>query len=318
MTVTSRKYFTDWFVANGVNKDWGFDFTILKQDDVVLLIRDGTDDTTIVEVTTDLGFFPADDFASGTVRYPVLAAALAVGKQVRILRRAAYLQQEKIGKEGKFLPLTHEKALDLLTILTQQVDNNLELAVRVPVGDTPLTFVSEIAENKALIRQGNFIVAGPTVSEISSAQGYAEAAISAAGASATSAGASATSAETSETAAGIAVGAATTAEGFAESVAEDLAIFAPVSADIALIADNIVDIQNAAENAALAKGYATEDEDVPVETGPNRYSAKHWSAKAEEFAQEASGYAGVLRPPTISTSDPAPGDGVDGDFWYVI
>lgn len=33
-----------------------------------------------------------------------------------------------------------------------------------------------------------------------------------------------------------------------------------------------------------AELWADEDEDVPVETGPNRFSAKHWSAKAEEAA----------------------------------
>ena len=84
MTVTSRKYFTDWFVANGINKDWGFDFTILSQEDVIVQVRTGLDDTTIVEYTTDLGFFPADDFASGTVRYPVLGAAVPTGKYVRL------------------------------------------------------------------------------------------------------------------------------------------------------------------------------------------------------------------------------------------
>lgn len=173
MTVTSRKYFSDWFVANGVNKDWGFDFTILSQDDVIVQVRDGTDNTTIVNHTTDLGFYPAEDFASGTVRYPIVAAALAVGKQVRILREVAYFQPERIGKEGKFLPQTHEKAFDRVTILTQQVDNNLDLAVKVPIGATPLTVVADLAENRALVRQGDFLVAGPSVTEISSAQAYA-------------------------------------------------------------------------------------------------------------------------------------------------
>lgn len=174
MTVTSRKYFSDWFLANGINKDWGFDFTILSQDDVVMLVRDGTDDTTIVEHTTDIGFFPAEDFATGSVKYPVFAAALPVGKQVRILRRVAYLQLEKIGKEGKFLPLTHEKAFDKATILTQQVDNDLARAVQVIEGATPLVVVSDIPDGAVLMKNGNFIVEGPNAVSINSAQGYAE------------------------------------------------------------------------------------------------------------------------------------------------
>ena len=174
MTVTSRKYFTNWFVANGVNKDWSFDFTILAQEDVVVQVRTGTDDTTIVEYTTDLGFFPADDFASGTVRYPVLAAAVPVGQQVRLLRRAAYLQKEQIGKEGRFLPQTHERAFDRVTILTQQVDNQLDRAVKVIEGATPLTLVSGLPDGAVLMVDGPFIVEGPNASSINSAQSYAE------------------------------------------------------------------------------------------------------------------------------------------------
>lgn len=174
MTVTSRKYFSDWFVANGVNKDWGFDFTILSQDDVIVQVRDGTDNTTIVDYTTDLGFYPADDFGSGTVRYPIVGAALAVGKQIRILREVAYFQPERIGKEGKFLPQTHEKALDRVTILTQQVDDNLERAVKVQIGVTAPELTADISDGAVLMKQGSLIVEGPNATSINSAQGFAE------------------------------------------------------------------------------------------------------------------------------------------------
>lgn len=174
MTVTSRKYFTDWFVANGVTKDWGYDFTILSQADVVIQVRDGTDNTSIVEYTSDFGFFPQASFTAGTVRYPVIADALPVGKQIRIVRLQAYLQLEDIGKEGRFYPQVIEKAFDRVTILTQQVDDNLDRAVKVQLGGTAPELVAGIPDGAVLMKQGAFLVEGPNAESINSAQGYAE------------------------------------------------------------------------------------------------------------------------------------------------
>lgn len=295
MTVTSRKYFTDWFVANGALKDWGFDFTILSQDDVVVLVRDGTDDSSIVEYTTDLAFYPSADFSSGTVRYPVVAAALPAGKQVRILRRVAYFQLEKIGKEGKFLPQTHEKAFDKLTIQTQQVDNNLELAVKVQLGSTPLTILSGLAEDKALIRQGDFLVGGPTVSEISNAQTYAQQAA----ASATSAN---TSKNTATTKASEASASATLAQKFATELVDVPVLpglfsafhWAQKAYDV--VAAGIIDLS--VTTAKIANGAVTQAKlAADVVSG---WSAKSSMADADQFLIGDSAASNVAKKLTLA------------------
>jgi hypothetical protein len=65
---------------------------------------------------------------------------------------------------------------------------------------------------------------------------------------------------------------------------DNINIVASIENDIGTVVDNIADVQNAEENAQLAKDYATEAEDVEVETGT--YSAKHWATKAQASVEQ--------------------------------
>lgn len=197
MTVPTNVFYTDWLVANGVNKNWGYDFPIFVASDARVQVRDGTDDSTIVEYTNGFTLNPTeDDFSEGYILYPSVGAALAVGKQVRIVRTVDYLQTTEIGKEGNFSPDIHERVFDRLTMMIQQISNAVARSIVAPLGETGYQLESGITPGKTLIITPEGKVGeGPSGDQVSAAQAYAIAA----GNSATAANTSAGNAATSET-----------------------------------------------------------------------------------------------------------------------
>lgn len=179
MTVASEAFFTDWFLADGVTKDWSYDFGIISSSHVRVLVRDGTDDTTVVEYNSGFSFFPAADYGSGVVRYPATGSALAVGKQVRILRQMDFLQSTEIGMEGSFAPILHERAFDKLTMQAQQLKEDAKRSMKAPLGATGYEFSSGFLDYQTFMKLGNLIVPGPTAAQIENAETNAEDAIAA-------------------------------------------------------------------------------------------------------------------------------------------
>lgn len=179
MTVASEAFFTDWFLADGVTKDWPYDFGIISSTHVRVLVRDGTDDTTVVEYNSGFSFFPAADYGSGVVRYPATGSALAAGKQVRILRQMDFLQSTEIGMEGSFAPILHERAFDKLTMQTQQLKEDAKRSMKAPLGVTGYEFSSGFLDYQTFMKLGNLIVPGPTAAQIENAEANAEDAIAA-------------------------------------------------------------------------------------------------------------------------------------------
>lgn len=194
MTVTSTKYYTDWYVANGVTQDWDYDFTILSKSDIVVQVRTGLDNNAVVEYTTDLEMYADESLGFGHVRYPVLGAPVPTGKYVRILRRVNYLQTEQIGKEGRFFPKTHESAFDKAAIQAQQLSVENGRSIKVAIGESEIAFSAGIPDGATLMKNGNAIVGGPSGLEILAALTYANAAYNSAAAAAVSASQAAASA----------------------------------------------------------------------------------------------------------------------------
>jgi len=150
MTVANNDYFTDWVQANGANKNFSYDFTVFTDSSLTVEVRAGLDGA-ITQYTDNFNMYPAADFGSGYVQYPVTGAAISAGNWVRIVRQVTYTQLTEIGREGAFHPDIHERAFDNLTLQTQQLAGLLDRAVLVPVGQQ-----------------------GPTVDDITAAEGYAE------------------------------------------------------------------------------------------------------------------------------------------------
>lgn len=78
---------------------------------------------------------------------------------------------------------------------------------------------------------------------------------------------------------------------------------------------------DALDSAELAELWATEAEDVPVDTAPDRFSAMHWAIKANDSATIAQ-YREVLTADKIwycgLSGDDETGDGTIGNPWYSV
>lgn len=175
MTVATDKFFSDWYTADGVNKNWGFDFIIQLSTDAYIEVRN---DTTNESMIYESGFsvvWNSSNLSSGYVTYPASGPAVAVGNSVRVVRDLPYTQTIQIGREGSFDPMLHERALDRLAMQIQQVNEAAERAIKVPLGGTGFE-LENIPDGSTLMKQGTSIVQGPNSSEIQNAQGYAEAA----------------------------------------------------------------------------------------------------------------------------------------------
>lgn len=137
MTVFSLVFRTDWYAANGLNKDWSYDFALIEEA-VVVEVKDADGDITTFE--NNFTFFPTDD-SSGFVRYPAVGDALATGNSVRISRWIDYTQPTAIGAQGRFNPELHERGLDRATMQIQQLYDWAIRAIAVAVGGTGGTWV---------------------------------------------------------------------------------------------------------------------------------------------------------------------------------
>lgn len=177
MTVSSTTFFTDWYPADGVNKNWSYDFLIYLAADVIVQVRDGTDDDTIVEFTSGFNFLPdTTDYTGGFIQYPASGPALANTKQVRIVRTIAYTQTTEIGSEGAFNPELHERTFDRLVMMIQQLYNSAARSILAPLGYTGYELAPNIQDGKVLILSNGLIDQGPSADDIAEAQGYAAAA----------------------------------------------------------------------------------------------------------------------------------------------
>lgn len=248
MTVSTTVFFTDWSAANGVIDNWSYDFNIGDETEVQVLVRDGEDDTTIQVFTDNFQLNKIGDGDEGFVVYPVAGAALAAGKQVRIRRIVQLLQTTEIGNEGDFRPQLHERTFDKLVKMIQQVNGSISSSI-VVIGNNPgYSMGSVLTEGSVLIYKDGLIQSGPDGADIEDAQGYA-----------------------------LEAGAARDlAQKWAENP-ED------VTVDGVGTYSALHYSAKASTAATLAEEWAENPEDDPVETGPDKFSAKHWAAKAEQI-----------------------------------
>lgn len=298
MTVTATVPLSGPYVADGVNRAWDFGFKITAASDINLVLTDADG----VETTITSGFtVPAEDIGQndgGTVTYPIApVAALLAPIEVRVTRKVALGQPNKIGNQGNFFPLTHEETMDLLAMQIQDQSEKLGRALVIPVSADPSELDTVVAGVILLsgIAADITAVAAIDTEVVLVAGGLAD--VTTVAANMASVVTVAGIAANVTTVAGIAAD-VTTVAGLAASIAAVVGISADVTTvagiaanvtavaaidtEIAAVVANLTDVQNAAENALLAKAWATNPEDDDVE--PGLFSAFHWAQKAEGFA----------------------------------
>lgn len=127
-TTTSRIQ----YAGNGVTTIFSFPYRFLVNGDleVTLFAADGS--STLKALTTDYTVTGADEDAGGSV---TMLVAPAVG-QTLVIRRVVDLTQETDYSSGDAFPAeTHERALDKLTMMDQQLQEQVDRSIVVPLDD---------------------------------------------------------------------------------------------------------------------------------------------------------------------------------------
>lgn len=262
--IESTESFTDWVAADGVNKDWSYDFTILAAGDAYIQYKNGADGV-VSETQVDVSFFPDADYAGGYLKYPVAGTALANTYFVRVVRRLALTQSTDFTSQGTFNPTIHQRAFDRHTMVDQQIQAELDRVPKLPMGETGGVITALVEGELVRATAGNGLEpAGVTAENIEDWSNAAEAAAAAA------------EADAATVAADKAIVAADKA-----TVAADKAI---VAADKATVA---ADKGIVAADKLIVEGYRDEVEADRVATAASETAAGASAASASASAATA-------------------------------
>lgn len=128
-TVSKQSY-----VSTGSTTVWPFSFPLDRDSDLALIVTaaDGT------EATVDPARYRLDRAAGtpgGSVTYPLSGPALAAGQTVTVLRRLPVTQATSLVTGAAFYAEDLERALDRLTMIDQQQQEQLDRTLKQPVSD---------------------------------------------------------------------------------------------------------------------------------------------------------------------------------------
>lgn len=217
MSISSTTNRND-YTGNGATNTYSYTFRITVNDQLLVTVADTDNVETTLTLTTDYTVTGVGSSSGGTIVLVNASQAwltsgnLITDYSITIRRVVDVVQETDIRNQGSFYPETHEDALDYITFICQQQQDELDRSIKLAETSDPADFSTTIpaalvgAASTTLITNatGDGFSVGPTAGQITSAQTYATNAASSASAaatSATSAASSATSAAASATAA---------------------------------------------------------------------------------------------------------------------
>lgn len=116
------------YAGNGSNTVFAYPFKIYADADLLVIIEDADGDETVQTLTTHYTVSGAGNDSGGNV---TMTTAPASGETLTIMRDRALKQETDYVQGGPFLADSHEDALDELTILVQQLQEQLDRAIKV-------------------------------------------------------------------------------------------------------------------------------------------------------------------------------------------
>lgn len=119
--------------GNGVTTIFAFPYRFLANGDLVVVSVSSTGVETTNILTTNYTLSGAGDDAGGSV---TMLVAPAAGTRLIIYRDTEIVQETDYISGDPFPAETHERALDRLTMICQEISPNTDRAIRVPVGDS--------------------------------------------------------------------------------------------------------------------------------------------------------------------------------------
>lgn len=187
MTVSSTPRKSGPYACNGVTTLFAVGFKFLADDLLKVILTDtATGVETVLVETTDYTRAGAGDASGGSI---TTTTTYPTGKTITILGNLDFDQEVDYVEGDPFPAETHEGALDKLTMLNLQQQEELARAVKLKASTAIASaqLVDDPVDGRALIWEGasGDIGNGPTASEISAAQGFATAAAASAATAAT-------------------------------------------------------------------------------------------------------------------------------------
>jgi len=119
--------------GNGVTTVFSFPYRFLANGDIVVVEVSAMGVETIKALTTHYTLTGAGDDAGGSV---TMIVAPASGTRLIIYRDTDIVQETDYISGDPFPAETHERALDRLTMIAQEVGSDADRAIKVPVGDS--------------------------------------------------------------------------------------------------------------------------------------------------------------------------------------
>ena len=132
MTVPSTTNRISYATGGGVTS-FAYPFKVFDEDDLTVILRDSSGSETALAITTDYTVSGAGEDAGGNV---TTVATYAAGYTLVIKRELDILQETDYIEGSAFNAGSHEDALDKLTMIAQQLDEELDRSLKVAVSSS--------------------------------------------------------------------------------------------------------------------------------------------------------------------------------------
>jgi hypothetical protein len=136
--------------GNGATTVWPFTFLIPATDDVVLTLVDVASGNPTVIAPVNYTVSGAGSANGGTVTYPLSGSPVPSTYFVVVERALPLTQETDLQNQGAVYPEDIEDALDYLTMLTQQLQDQIDRAIVFSVADTVETTLPTAAARAGL------------------------------------------------------------------------------------------------------------------------------------------------------------------------
>jgi len=270
MTISSESYIKT-YSGNGSTTVFAYNFKINDESHLEVIIADDEDNQTTLTLTTHYTVSGVGEDSGGNVTVGDISSItgeagteLPSGWTISISRVVPLKQLTDLENQGGFYASTHEDAFDYLTMITHQLQEQLDRCLTVS--------------------KTSGLTGSSYLTQIQAAQTAAEAAQTAAEAAQTAAETAETNAETAEANAETAEANAETAEANAEDWATETSSIVQ-STDYSSKEYAVGTQRRGAANGGSAKDWATYTGGTVDDTD---YSAKYYASLAEDYANDIS------------------------------
>ncbi len=128
--------------GNGSNTNWNYTFLIPSADDLVVTLTTIADGTTEVLDPSVYSVTGINDPNGGTVTYPLIGSPLSTAFNITIQRILPLTQEVDLVNQSAFYPDVVEGEFDYLTMLVQQMQEQIDRALAFPVGASTVSITT--------------------------------------------------------------------------------------------------------------------------------------------------------------------------------